>query len=573
MRYLALATDYDGTIAGDGTVDKSTIEALKRAKSSGRKIILVTGREMPSLIEHFPEWEIFDAVIAENGALLVIPSTKHEEILCEAPPQSLIDLLNQHKVEPLSVGKGILATWVPHDGLVLQCIKQLGLESQIIFNKGAVMILPPGVNKASGLGAALEYLQLSPHNVVAVGDAENDHAFLTASEFSVAVDNALPALKERADFITRGKRGQGVEELIDMLIENDLINLSPKRHFISAGTREDGEKEMIDPYNTGILICGSSGAGKSTTTLGILDQLCQSNYQFCLIDPEGDYESFNNAVVIGDTERAPTIEEVLQLMADPTKSVIVNLLGIPLQDRPEFFTNLLPRLQELRTLHGRPHWTVVDEAHHMFPVEWKKMSRLAPENLRSILMITVHPELIAPEVYSSVDLLLTIGDKATDKIKMFAKKSGLEAPEMPKQKDLEQGFGFGWFTKTSKQVELLKLERSEIEKIRHRRKYAEGQLPEERSFYFRGPDGKLNLRVQNLVLFNQIAQGVDDDTWNFHLRNHDYSKWFKEFIKDEELSQEAQMIESNKNIGATETRNLICAAIEKRYTLPATGAA
>ncbi|MBX9952631.1 MAG: HAD hydrolase family protein [Candidatus Obscuribacterales bacterium] len=573
MRYLALATDYDGTIAGDGTVDKSTIEALKRAKSSGRKIILVTGREMPSLIEHFPEWEIFDAVIAENGALLVIPSTKHEEILCEAPPQSLIDLLNQHKVEPLSVGKGILATWVPHDGLVLQCIKQLGLESQIIFNKGAVMILPPGVNKASGLGAALEYLQLSPHNVVAVGDAENDHAFLTASEFSVAVDNALPALKERADFITRGKRGQGVEELIDMLIENDLINLSPKRHFISAGTREDGEKEMIDPYNTGILICGSSGAGKSTTTLGILDQLCQSNYQFCLIDPEGDYESFNNAVVIGDTERAPTIEEVLQLMADPTKSVIVNLLGIPLQDRPEFFTNLLPRLQELRTLHGRPHWTVVDEAHHMFPVEWKKMSRLAPENLRSILMITVHPELIAPEVYSSVDLLLTIGDKATDKIKMFAKKSGLEAPKMPKQKDLEQGFGFGWFTKTSKQVELLKLERSEIEKIRHRRKYAEGQLPEERSFYFRGPDSKLNLRVQNLVLFNQIAQGVDDDTWNFHLRNHDYSKWFKEFIKDEELSQEARMIESNKNIGATETRNLICAAIEKRYTLPATGAA
>ncbi|HIA55639.1 MAG TPA: DUF87 domain-containing protein [Candidatus Melainabacteria bacterium] len=573
MRYLALATDYDGTIAGDGTVDKSTVEALQRAKASGRKIILVTGREMPSLIEHFPEWEIFDAIVAENGALLVIPSTKHEELLCEPPPQALIDDLTKHEVEPLSVGKGILATWVPHDGIVLQCIKELGLESQIIFNKGAVMILPPGVNKASGLAAALKYLQLSPHNVVAVGDAENDHAFLTASEFSVAVDNALPALKERADFVTKAKRGAGVEELIDMLIEDDLINLSPKRHFISAGTREDGEKEMIDPYNTGILICGSSGAGKSTTTLGILDQLCHSNYQFCLIDPEGDYESFQNAVVIGDTERAPTIEEVLQLLADPTKSVIVNLLGIALEDRPEFFTNLLPRLQELRTLHGRPHWTVVDEAHHMFPVEWKKMSQLAPENLRSILMITVHPELIAPEVYSSVDLLLTIGDNAQDKIKMFAKTAGLGAPRMPKETALEQGYGFGWFTKASKKVELLKLERSEIEKVRHRRKYAEGQLPEERSFYFRGPDGKLNLRVQNLVLFNQIAQGVDDDTWNFHLRNHDYSKWFKEFIKDDELSQETQMIESNKNIGARETRKLICAAIEKRYTLPATGAA
>ena len=48
----------------------------------------------------------------------------------------------------------------------------------MIFNKGAVMILPSGVNKATGLAAALEELGLSPHNVVGVGDAENDHAFL-----------------------------------------------------------------------------------------------------------------------------------------------------------------------------------------------------------------------------------------------------------------------------------------------------------------------------------------------------------------------------------------------------------
>lgn len=570
MRYLALATDYDGTIAGEGVVEKSTIDALKLLKQSGRKTILVTGREMPSLMEHFPEWEIFDAIVAENGALLYVPCTKHEELLCEPPSQALIDRLNLHKVEPLSVGKGILATWVPHDGLVLESIKELGLESQIIFNKGAVMILPPGVNKASGLAAALKHLGLSAHNVVGVGDAENDHAFLMASEFSVAVDNALPSLKERADFVTRAKRGAGVEELIKMLIEDDLLLHSPKRHCIAAGEQSNGEKELIDPYNTGILICGSSGAGKSTTTLGILDQLCHSNYQFCLIDPEGDYESFNNAVVIGDTERAPTVEEVLQLLSDPSKSVIVNLLGITLEDRPAFFTELLPRLQELRTSHGRPHWTVVDEAHHMFPVEWKKMSRLAPENLRSILMITVHPELIAPEVYPSVDLLITIGEKAADKIKTFAKHAQLEAPKLPKQADLEQGYGYSWFVKKDKEVKMLKLERSEIEKVRHKRKYAEGQLPEERSFYFRGPDGKLNLRVQNLALFNQIAKGVDDDTWTFHLRNHDYSKWFKEFIKDDELSDETMMIESKKNISAQETRELICAAIEKRYTLPAT---
>ena len=568
MRYLALATDYDGTIAGDGTVEKSTVEALKKVKQSGRKIILVTGREMASLMKSFPDWEIFDAIVAENGAYFYTPATKHEELLCEAPSQALIDTLKANNVEPLSVGKGIIATWVPHDGVVLNCIKELGLEEQIIFNKGAVMILPSGVNKASGLSAALKHLQLSPHNVVGIGDAENDHAFLKSSEFSVAVDNALPALKERADLVTKAKRGAGVEELIDLLLKDDLLQFSPKRHYSSVGTRENGDRLCIDPYNTGILICGSSGAGKSTTTLGILDQLCKHSYQFCLIDPEGDYEAFDNAVVIGDTERPPTIEEVLQLLADPTKSVIVNLLGIQLEDRPQFFTELLPRLQELRTSHGRPHWTVVDEAHHMFPVEWKKMSRLAPENLRSILMITVHPEFIAPEVYSSIDLLIAIGDKAPDRIKMFAKHAQMEMPKLPKVKELEQGHGFGWMVKTSKEVELLKLERSEIEKVRHRRKYAEGQLPEERSFYFRGPKGKLNLRVQNLALFNQIAKGVDDETWTFHLRKHDYSRWFKEFIKDDELSDETMMIESKKNISAKETRDLICTAIQKRYTLP-----
>ena len=84
-------------------------------------------------------------------------------------------------MSPLSVGRSIVATWEPNEGLVLQAIKELGLELEIIFNKGAVMILPSGVNKATGLVAALDELELSPHNVIGVGDAQNDHAFLQRS--------------------------------------------------------------------------------------------------------------------------------------------------------------------------------------------------------------------------------------------------------------------------------------------------------------------------------------------------------------------------------------------------------
>ena len=103
---------------------------------------------------------------------------------------------------------------------------------------------------------------------------------------------------------------------------------------------------------------------------------------------------------------------------------------------------------------------------------------------------------------------------------------------------------------------------------RHVRKYAEGELPLDRSFYFRGPADKLNLRAQNLVLFNQIAAGVDDATWLFHLREGDYSRWFRDGIKDEVLAREAEAIEQMKTTTAGQSRELIRELIERYYTLP-----
>ena len=94
-------------------------------------------------------------------------------------------------------------TFEPHEKEALEGIHALGLELQIIFNKGSVMVFPTGVNKATGLKAALKEMGLSPHNVIGVGDAENDHAFMELCERSVAVANALPVLKEKADLVTR----------------------------------------------------------------------------------------------------------------------------------------------------------------------------------------------------------------------------------------------------------------------------------------------------------------------------------------------------------------------------------
>jgi HAD superfamily hydrolase (TIGR01484 family) len=220
VRYFVLATDYDGTLAHDGVTDATTIAALERFRASGGRTLLVTGRELPDLERAFDRLDLFDRVVAENGGLLYDPSTGTERMLAPASDLELSDLLRARGVSPLSVGRTIVATVEPHDEAVLQAIKELGLELQIIFNKGAVMVLPSGVNKATGLVSALDDLGLSPEQVAGVGDAENDHAFLEMCGLSVAVKNAIPALHERVRMVTRGARGAGVQELVECLIED-----------------------------------------------------------------------------------------------------------------------------------------------------------------------------------------------------------------------------------------------------------------------------------------------------------------------------------------------------------------
>lgn len=227
MNYLALATDYDGTLAKDGHVETPVLHALNRLRSSGRKIVLVTGREMPELLSVFAEVAICDVVVAENGGVLHWPREQREEVLAESPPESLVQELVRLDIKPFSVGRTILATWRPHETKVLDAIQRLGIEHQIIFNKRAVMILPGGVNKASGLRIALERLGIKPGQTVGVGDAENDHAFLDACGVSAAVDNALPALKDRADIVLTKDHGQGVIELVERMLDDDLQSLGP----------------------------------------------------------------------------------------------------------------------------------------------------------------------------------------------------------------------------------------------------------------------------------------------------------------------------------------------------------
>jgi HAD superfamily hydrolase (TIGR01484 family) len=228
MPIRTLATDYDGTIATHGTVDPDTLGALRRLRDAGGTLILVTGRELPQLKQVFPDLPLFHKVVAENGALLYTPETGKERPLCDPPEEVFVRALKERGVKPLSVGRVIVATYEPHETTVLQVIHDLGLERQVIFNKGAVMVLPSGVNKASGLTCALTELAIEPADVAGVGDAENDHALLQLCGLGAAVANALPALKDHADLVLPATHGAGVVQLIERMLDG-TIDAIPRR--------------------------------------------------------------------------------------------------------------------------------------------------------------------------------------------------------------------------------------------------------------------------------------------------------------------------------------------------------
>src|SRR5579871_1543060 len=122
MRFLALACDYDGTLALNGSVNHETVKALESVLASGRKLILVTGRELDELLGIFPEIGLFEWVVAENGALLYQPRSRKLKLLADPPPEEFATRLKERGVHPLSVGRVIVATWVPHETVVLATI-------------------------------------------------------------------------------------------------------------------------------------------------------------------------------------------------------------------------------------------------------------------------------------------------------------------------------------------------------------------------------------------------------------------------------------------------------------------
>jgi hydroxymethylpyrimidine pyrophosphatase-like HAD family hydrolase len=557
MRFAVLACDYDGTIAREGKVDDKTAWDLGRVRTAGRRLILVTGRDLPALRSVCPHLELFDRVVAENGALLYRPDDGSERPLADAPPPALVERLSSNGI-PVDTGRAVVFTWRPNEVAALEAIAELGLGHQVILNRQAVMVVPPGVTKGTALLSALDELHMSPHNTVAVGDAENDHDLLANVACGVAVADAVPGLLDGADHVTEAPGPEGTRELIAALLDDDLASWDVDAEPVLLGHEPDGTDVVWRPVGPSLLVTGGSGSGKSTLVSALVERLTTAHYQLVIVDPEGDFEDLPDAVSVGTPQTAPSVQEITDLVEAGTGSTVASLLAVAMDDRPGVTGELLGRFAELAARIGRPHAVVIDEAHHAFP-------HAAPVDIGTLpsglVLVSNAPEHLQPEVLTGVDTVIAVGDGAQTRIDDAAKAIGTAPPATRAEADRA---AVAWRVARG-QLTWFEPLPARHRRRRHATKMLAGDVGEDQRLVITGPEDALSLEVRNLSEMVRIAEGVDHATWSYHRERHDWSRWVRDVLADDDLADAIAAIES-KDLDPNAGRRALHEEVALRYS-------
>lgn len=564
MRYLALAMSLDGTLSTVGRIEA----ALEQLRRSGRRVLLVSARRLGELGAVCPRLELFDCVIAENGAVLHWPARRESLSLCGPIPESFVKALRRRVHSHMERGQAVVQTHASHACALVETVRELGLELQVVFHGESALVVPPGVNKGSGLQEALLSLGLSTHEVVSIGSEANDHSLLEVSECAVAMADALPALKRRAAFVTRAPADAGVVELIEELVRDDLqaARACIPHDSVLLGFDGAGHAVCIPAYGDNVLVAGPRGLGGAGYAFGLLERLIQKKYQPCVIDPQGDFELREDMVKLGSRRRAPRTSEIIAALAEPSVKLVVDLTGLLPREQPGFCAELFTELSVMRRRTGRPHWILVNGAQHLWPSRGHAAAGV-PSTLRETLLLTEDPGEVARSILGQVDVAVAVGPDPSRVLGQLAEALDETAPLLPLS-TIQEDEALAWFV-TERQWPLwLRIPPGRAERLSRLHGHVEGDLGSG-SFVFRGPDGKLHLRVNNLSTFCQVAEDVEEQVWLFHLWHGDFSRWIRNVLRDDELAREVSSIERRYELPAAESRRRVRGAIAHRYALPA----
>ena len=353
--FRAVGCDLDGTIAVEGKVSGDVLDALAAVRADGVAALLVTGRIRAELDVDFPGLTArFDAVVTENGA--VVWTARGGRALA-APVETELEEAMRALGAPVRRGEVLLACDACWGQAATREIRRLQLDCQLVYNRAALMILPAGVSEGQGLFDALGELGVSHHNMIAVGDAENDLALLEVAEVGVATGNAVPSLKTHADLVLDLPDGAGVRALLRGPFLSGQRRLCPARHWIRVGEFPDGRPVTVPGSQANILIEGETGHGKSHLAGLLAERWIEAGYSVLVLDPEGDHTALatlRGVRVVDGADRLPAPREVVALLRQRFSSVVVDLSTLPREDAARYVIGLRPAIQTERAVRGDP---------------------------------------------------------------------------------------------------------------------------------------------------------------------------------------------------------------------------
>jgi len=404
--FKAVAADLDGTLTSGGAVPAEVRSAFSSLRSDNVRSLLVTGRTRAALDREFPGLSsTFDAVIAENGA--VIASRNGSRLLASPVEPALVQALSGRGIQ-VDVGEALLACDGAAAAAVTEEIGRLGLDTQVVHNRAALMILPAGVSKGTGLRAGLAELGLSPHNTLAVGDAENDLALLDVAEIGVAVSNAVPSLKAHADMVLQEPGRMGIVGLLTGPLLTGNEPFCPARRWVRIGAFDDESPALVTGSQANILVAGPSGYGKSYVAGLLAEAWILADYRVLVIDPEGDHSGLaqlrETRLVGADGPLPAPVALVNDLLIS---SVVVDLSQLTLNEKTRYARQVLEAADLARTDRGIPHWIVIDEAHLLVPDPnfVGQLQRLAG---RGEVLVTYLSEALPEQVGALVDITISV---------------------------------------------------------------------------------------------------------------------------------------------------------------------
>jgi len=575
MKFGVLALDYDGTIARDGVLSPDVKTAIAEARARGIVVVIVTGRILSDLRSAAGDLNFVDAVVAENGAVLAFGNGL-TRMVGHPPPQVFFDELRRRGVTVKS-GQCIVEADASGGPAILATIRERRLPLVILFNRSRLMVLPQAISKGTGLRDALNILRLSPHNAIAIGDAENDHDLLAQCELAVAVGWGSAMLQAEADEVVNGDGPSAVAAYIRRAAAQTKLPVGRLgRHRLTVGIEQDGRALTSDIRGRNILIVGETQSGKSWATGLLCEQMIVQGYSLCVIDPEGDYgglESLPGVVVLQAADQPPAMTDVARALQHFDLSVVVDLSRVHLHEKAEYLKALLPMLASLRRMTGLPHRIVVDEAHYF--LHEPNIKQLLDMELGAYTIVTYRPSDLHPNVRDAIEVV--VAKRLTNAHEMktllaMAKYRKVDPGATAILGELRTDEAVVATKEAEAQLRRVKLLPRLTTHVRHREKYFDFDVVPGQEFVFTKDDKPIGCNARSLKQFAALLQDCPTSCVGDHARHGDFSRWIANVFYDHRLASDIRKIEQRCRLGhVSDVRQPIARLILARYASPADG--